>query len=129
MAKELTYRGKTLEELQNMGEADLKNILLARSRRILKRGLSDQQKKLLVKVKESKNKIKPIKTHCRDMIILPEMVGQLFNVYSGQNFEPINPTVEMGGRYLGEFIQTRKEVKHKAPGVGATKSTKHASMK
>jgi small subunit ribosomal protein S19 len=129
MAKELTYRGKTLEELQNMGEADLKNILLARSRRILKRGLSDQQKKLLVKVKESKNKIKPIKTHCRDMIILPEMVGQLFNVYSGQNFEPINPTVEMVGRYLGEFIQTRKEVKHKAPGVGATKSTKHASMK
>lgn len=129
MAKELTYRGKKLEELKEMGESELAKFLPARARRVLKRGLSDPQKKLRLKVKESKNPNKPIKTHCRDMIILPDMVGQLFNIHSGQAFVAFNPTVEMLGRYLGEFVNTRKEVKHKAPGVGATKSTKHASMK
>ncbi|MBT3940737.1 30S ribosomal protein S19 [Candidatus Woesearchaeota archaeon] len=129
MVKEILFHGKKLEELQQMGYSELANILSARARRALNRGFTDQQKKLLVKIKESKNKTKPIKTHCRDMIIVPEMVGQLLQVYSGNSFVPFTPTVEMVGRYLGEFVVTRREVKHKAPGVGATRSTKHASMK
>ena len=130
MAKELLYRGKKLEELKEMGHNQLADFLNARARRVLKRGLTEQQKKLLDLVKSAeKGRSKPIKTHCRDMIIVPEMVGQLLQVYSGNSFVPFTPTVEMVGRYLGEFVVTRREVKHKAPGVGATRSTKHASMK
>jgi len=130
MAKEILYRGKKLEELQQVQYSELANLLKARARRALLRGLTEQQKKLLVKVKATQlGKGKPIKTHCRDMIILPEMVGHMFHVYSGQKFTPIVPTIEMIGRYLGEFVQTRKEVSHKAPGVGATRGTKHASVK
>ena len=130
MIKEILYRGKKLEELKDMGYSQLANHLKARARRVLKRGLTDQQKKLLERVKAAEaGKSKPIKTHCRDMIIVPEMVGQLLQVYSGNSFVPFTPTVEMVGRYLGEFVVTRREVKHKAPGVGATRSTKHASMK
>ena len=130
MAKEILYRSKTLEELKQMGHAQLADLLKTRARRTLKRGLTEQQKKLLAKVNAAQSgKGKPIKTHCRDMIVLPEMVGHLFHIYSGQKFEAVSVTIEMIGRYLGEFVQTRKEVKHKAPGVGATKSTKHISVK
>ncbi len=128
MAKELLYRGKNLEELQEKGYTELAEYFGTRARRSLKRGLSEPQKKLLAKAKSAKGD-KPIKTHCRDMVILPEMVGHMFQVYSGQKFEPVTVTVEMLGRYLGEFIKTRKEVTHKAPGVGATRGTKHASVK
>ena len=130
MAREIKYRGKNLEELQQMGYAELAKLLKARARRALLRGLTEPQKNLLVKVKATQPaKGKPIKTHCRDMIILPDMVGHMFNVYSGQRFTPVTPTIEMIGRYLGEFVQTRKEVSHKAPGVGATRGTKHISVK
>jgi|APSaa5957512622_1039677.scaffolds.fasta_scaffold08565_8 small subunit ribosomal protein S19 len=130
MIKEILYRGKKLEELKDMGYSQLANHLKARARRVLKRGLNDQQKKLLEQVKSAeKGRSKPIKTHCRDMIVLPEMVGHTFHIYSGQKFNPVEINVEMLGRYLGEFVLTRKEVSHKAPGVGATKGTKHASVK
>jgi small subunit ribosomal protein S19 len=126
MAKEVTYRGKNIEELRAMGHAELAKFLPARARRTLNRGLTEKQKKLLVK---SAATSKPVKTHCRDMIILPEMVDKSFMIYSGQKYTQININVEMIGRYLGEFVQTRKEVTHKAPGVGATKGTRSASMK
>jgi small subunit ribosomal protein S19 len=130
MAKELLYRGKKLEELKEMGHNQLADFLNARARRVLKRGLTEQQKKLLDQVKSAeKGRSKPIKTHCRDMLILPEMVNHTFHIYSGQKFEILLVTIEMVGRYLGEFVRTRKEVQHKAPGVGATKGTKHASVK
>jgi small subunit ribosomal protein S19 len=128
MAKEIKYKGKTVEELQSMGYAELAKFFSARARRTLIRGLNEPNKKLLAKVKAT-TPGKPIKTHCRDMIILPEMAGHMFHVYSGRRFDPIEINLEMMGRYLGEFVRTRQEVTHKAPGVGATRGTKHASMK
>lgn len=130
MAEE-KYKGKTLKELQEMNQNDLMSLLPARIRRSMKRGLTEQQKILLKKIKKYKqasNK-KPIKTHIRDMPIIPEMVGLTIQVHSGKEFKPITLTVEMIGHYLGEFALTRNKTSHSAPGVGATRSSAGAKKK
>ena len=126
MAKEFIYYGKKLEELKQMSIDDVIKLMPARQRRSLKRGLTEQQKKFLAKLKTSK---KPVKTHCRDMIIIPEMVGKLVQVHNGKLFIPVQLTDEMIGHYLGEFALTRQKVKHSAPGIGATKSSAAMSVK
>ncbi|MBU0962710.1 MAG: 30S ribosomal protein S19 [Nanoarchaeota archaeon] len=127
MPKEFIYKGKKLEDMQNMSLIELSKILTARQRRSLKRGLNEVQKNFLLKLKRPSNK--PVKTHCRDLIVLPEMVGKLVQVYNGKIFVPVSLTDEMIGHYLGEFALTRQKVKHSAPGIGATKSSAAASVK
>ncbi|MBD3263087.1 30S ribosomal protein S19 [Candidatus Woesearchaeota archaeon] len=131
MAKEFKYRGKTAKELEEMGLAELAELLPARIRRTIKRGFTEQQKKLLRSIKETKEgkRKKPIKTHCRNMPILPIMFDLTIQIPDGKKFIKVEIRPEMIGHYLGEFVLTRKEVKHKAPGVGATRSTKHISVK
>ena len=130
MAKEILYRSKTLEELKQMGHAQLADLLKTRARRTLKRGLTEQQKKLLAKVNAAQSgKGKPIKTHCRDMIVLPEMVGMKIHIHNGRAFLLTEIQPEMVGHFLGEFALTRSRVKHSAPGIGATRSSAGASVK
>lgn len=131
MAKEFTYKGRTLDEVKKMSFADFMKLVPSRIRRSLERGFTEQQKKLLLKVKKAKDgKLKkPVKTHCRDMVIVPDLVGILIQVYNGKEFVPVNVTVEMLGKYLGEFVMTRKKVEHSAPGIGATKSSAAMSVK
>ena len=124
--KEFTYRGKSLEELKNLSMNEIGLLLPARQRRSLKRGLTDQQKVLLKKIKNNKSNIE---THCRDMIILPEMIGKTIRVHSGKEFVPVILINEMLGHCLGEFALTRKRVAHSAPGIGATKSSAALSVK
>ena len=124
--KEFTYRGKTLEDLKTLSLNEVAVLLPARQRRSLKRGLTEQQKILLKKIKKNENNIE---THCRDMIVLPEMVGKIIKVYSGKEFIPVTIIEEMIGHYLGEFVLTRKKVAHSAPGIGATKSSAALSVK
>ena|SRR3989344_5374925 len=124
--KEFTYRGKTLEELQSMGQKDFIELLPSRQRRSLKRGIPEQHKTFLQNLRESK---KDIKTHCRDMVIMPEMVGRLIKVYNGKEFFIVNIAPQMIGHYLGEFALTRKGVKHSAPGIGATRSSASISVR
>ncbi|MBS3163441.1 30S ribosomal protein S19 [Candidatus Woesearchaeota archaeon] len=126
MAKEFTYHGKRLEELKQMSLDDVIKLMPARQRRTLKHGLSEKQKKFLEKIKTV---IKPAKTHLRDLIVLPEMVGKLIQIHNGKLFVPVSITDEMIGHYLGEFALTRQKVKHSAPGIGATKSSAAASVK
>ncbi len=129
--KELTYRGKSVEELKAMSLADFIKLTPSRARRSFKRGLNEQQKKLLAKVKlfkEGKIK-KPVKTHCRNMIVVPEFLGVTLHIYNGHEFIPVEMTYEMLGRYLGEFTMTRRKVEHSAPGIGATKSSAAMSVK
>ncbi len=131
MAKEFTYRGKTLTELQGMSLNEFANLLPARQRRTINRGFTEVEKNLLKKIrkfKEGKLK-KPIKTHCRDMIILPEMIGLIILVHKGNEFLPVTLSDEMLGHCLGEFALTRKRVQHSAPGIGATKSSAAVSVK
>ncbi|HDG63872.1 MAG: 30S ribosomal protein S19 [Thermococcus sp.] len=129
--KEFKYRGYTFEELINMSLEDLSKLLPSRQRRSLKRGLTPEQKKLLRKVrlaKKGKYK-KPIRTHSRDMIILPEMVGMTIYVHNGKEFVPVQIREEMIGHYIGEFALTRKRVQHGSPGVGATRSSMFVAIK
>lgn len=128
MTTKFTYRGKTIEELKKMDLVELKKLLPARERRSLSRGLTEEQKKLLKKMKKlGKDKI--IRTHARDMIILPEMIGYKFGVHNGKEFLVVEIKPEMIGHRLGEFALTRKRPKHSAPGFGATRSSSHVPLK
>lgn len=129
MAKQFTYRGKSFEEIAKLNHEEFSKLVTARERRHMKRGLTRRQKKLLVEIRTTKNKEKIIRTHDRDMIILPEMVGQKFGIYSGKEYVPVTIVEAMIGHRLGEFSQTRKKVTHSAPGFGATRSSKYVPLK
>ena len=131
MATKFAYRGKTLEELKSMEFKDFIELLPARQRRSLKRGLTDPQKIFMAKIKKYKEtkKNKPIKTHCRDIIVVPEMVGLTISIHRGKEFVPVLIIEKMIGHYLGELALTRKLVAHSAPGIGATKSSSAVSVK
>lgn len=136
MARKIfNYKGFTLEELQDMTLDELIKILPARQRRSLKRGFLPRQQIVIDKFrklkKEDKKGGKPlvIKTHCRDMIVLPEMVGTTFGIYNGKDFTEVEFTPEMIGCYFGEFSPTRQKVQHGDPGMGATRSSMFVPLK
>lgn len=124
--KEFTFRGKTVDDVKKLSLNELAQLLTSRQRRTLKRGFTEQQKTLLKKLKNSE---KNIETHCRDMIILPEMIGMTIKVHQGKEFTPLTIVSDMIGHYLGEFVLTRKRVAHSAPGIGATRSSASLSVK
>ncbi|MDP3765097.1 MAG: 30S ribosomal protein S19 [Nanoarchaeota archaeon] len=124
--KEFTLKGKTTDELKKLTLNELAQLLTARQRRTLKRGFTEQQKILLKKLKFNE---KNIETHCRDMIIIPEMIGKTIKVHQGKEFVPIVIGQDMIGHTLGEFVLTRKKVAHSAPGIGATRSSASLSVK
>lgn len=124
--KEFTFKGKAVEELKKMSLNELAQLLTSRQRRTIKRGFTEQQKILLKKIRANK---KNLKTHCRDMIILPEMIGTTIKVYQGKEFVPVMIEQDMIGHCLGEFVLTRKKVAHSAPGIGATRSSASLSVK
>jgi small subunit ribosomal protein S19 len=133
MAKEFRFRGYTLEELKQMSIQEFAKLLNARERRALRRGLTEAQRKLLEDIKKNPDKFH--KTHCRDMIILPQMVGAKIGVFkggkAGEESAWVSLTIkpEMIGHRLGEFAIPVKRVKHSAPGIGASKGTKHYAVK
>jgi small subunit ribosomal protein S19 len=127
--KKFSYRGKTLEELQEMNLEEFSKLLTARERRALKHGLTKQEKKLLENVRRFRGKDKLIRTHARDMIVLPEMVGAKIGVHNGKEFRMVIIDAAMVGHRLGEFALTRQRVKHSAPGLGATRSSKFVPLK
>jgi len=131
MAKQFAYRGYSLEELTNLSISEFISLLPARQRRSLRRGFTPQQRILLTKIREAKkkNRKKPIKTHVRDLVILPEMVGLTIHVYNGRNFVPVEITPEKIGHYLGEFAITNKPVNHGTPGIGASRSSMYVPLK
>ena len=129
---EFTYRGHTLEELQAMELDEVAELLPARTRRSIERGLSVEKRKLLEEAREKgeeETANAPIRTHLRDMPILPEFVGLTFEVYNGQSFERVRVEPEMIGHYLGEFQLTRTSVEHGQAGIGATRSSKFVPLK
>jgi small subunit ribosomal protein S19 len=134
MPKVYSFRGHNLEELKKMSITEFAKLLTSRERRTLKRGLSKEHKKLLEKIRKNPEKFH--RTHLRDMIILPEMVGTKIGVYIGGTVKgqegkwaTVIITPEMIGHRLGEFAITTKRVKHSAPGVGATRGSKHIAVK
>ena len=126
MAKKIfTYRGKKIDELKTLSMKELAELFPSRQRRKMKRGLSDNEKNLLDKLKKKDG----VKTHLRDMIVLPEMIGKTIKIHSGKEYIPIVIQEEMISYYLGELVQTRKRVGHSGPGVGATRSSSGATKR
>jgi len=126
MAKIFTFKGKTIEELQKMSLEDFSKLLPSRQRRALLRGFSDEEKKFLERLRKSS---KPVRTHLRETVIIPEMVFKKVLVHNGNNWLGVDIKPEMVGHRLGEFALTRKKVLHSAPGVGATKASKFMPLK
>jgi small subunit ribosomal protein S19 len=110
------------------------NLLPSRQRRSLQRGLTPEQRILLEKMREAqevrkKGKDVTIKTHVRDLVILPEMVGVKILVHNGKEFLPVAIRPEMIGHCLGEFAITNKPVRHGTPGIGASRSSMYVPLK
>ncbi|WP_225334791.1 30S ribosomal protein S19 [Halomicrobium urmianum] len=129
---DFTYRGHTLDELQEMSVEEVAELLPARMRRSIERGLSEEKQKLLEDAREAdpeETANDPIRTHLRDMPIVPEMVDLTFAVHNGQSFERVRVEPEMIGHYLGEFQLTRTSVEHGQAGIGATRSSKFVPLK
>ena len=131
MPKEFRYRGKSLEELNSMSTEALLELLPSRARRSLNRGVSEEKRKLLEDARAMKDgKARGgIKTHARDMIVLPTMVGLTISVHNGREFVPLEVKPEMIGRYLGEYVITNKKVVHGTPGIGASRSSLYVPLK
>ncbi len=131
MPKEFRYRGKSMDELSSMSTEALLELLPSRARRSLNRGVSEEKRKLLEDARAAKDgKLEgQIKTHARDMIILPTMVGLTIGVHNGREFVPLEVKPEMVGRYLGEYVITNKKVVHGTPGIGASRSSLYVPLK
>ena len=134
MPREFTYRSHNVDELQSMSMDEFIRLLPSRQRRSLQRGLTLEQRVLLEKIRRAKKVLKEggkaaIKTHARDMVILPEMVGVTTLVHNGKEFTAVEITPEMIGHYLGEFAITNKPVKHGSPGIGASRSSMYVPLR
>ena len=130
--RKFTYRGVDLDQLLDMSYEQLMQLYSERQR--LSRGLRRKQhslKRLRKAKKDAPPMEKPevVKTHLRNMIILPEMVGSMVGVYNGKTFNQVEIKPEMIGHYLGEFSITYKPVKHGRPGIGATHSSRFIPLK
>ena len=129
MVKEFNYRGHSLQELQAMSLDSLLAVFPARQRRSLSRGITDEKRKLIEEIKNVNNLKNPIKTHLRDLIILPYMVGVTIHVHNGKDFTPFEIKQEMISHYLGEYVMTNKRVVHGTPGVGSSRSSLYVPLK
>lgn len=133
--KKFSYRGVDLEQLLDKNIKDLMELFPSRQRRRLSRGIKRKPMALMAKLQKAKKEAPPlekpevVKTHLRDMIILPEMVGSVVGVYQGKTFNQVEIKPEMIGHYLGEFSVTYKPVKHGRPGIGATHSSRFIPLK
>ena len=119
------YKGKTLEELNAMSHEEVARILPSRQRRKIRRGFSEEEKHLLEKLKAKGT----AKTHLRDMIVLPEMIGKTIKIHNGQKYQEVLIQEESIGCYLGELVLTRKRLTHGSAGVGATRSSASVSVR
>nr|AJS12442.1 30S ribosomal protein S19 [uncultured archaeon] len=117
--KEFTYRGLDAEQLKKLSLKEFMTLIPSRERRSLKRGLSHEQESLLRKLEGRDG----VKTHCRDLVILPQMIGKKILVHNGKEYVDVIVTEEHIGKRLGEFSYTTKRVNHNAAGVGATKGS------
>jgi len=126
MAKEFKWQGLTEEQVKNLELKEFIKLLPTSQRRSLKRGFTEQQKKFIKKIEKGE---KNIKTSCRNLVIIPQMLGLLIKIHNGKDFIPVSITPDMIGHYLGEFVLTRKVITHSAAGVGATRSSKAVSAR
>ncbi|PHT38835.1 40S ribosomal protein S15 [Capsicum baccatum] len=149
--KKFSYRGVDLDALLDMSTDELVKLFNARPRRRFQRGLKRKPMALIKKLRKAiflfhlyklreaifmqkreappGEKPEPVKTHLRNMIIVPEMIGSIIGIYNGKTFNQIEVKPEMIGHYLAEFSISYKPVKHGRPGIGATHSSRFIPLK
>ena len=126
--KDFTFRGKQIEELEKMSIEEFSKLCTSRARRTIKR-TNAEMKKLLKNVKKASDALKagkfpkPVRTHNRDMIVVPEMLGVTMAVHNGKEFISVEIREKMLGHFLGEYVLTRKKLTHGKAGIGATRSS------
>lgn len=126
--KEFLYRGFTMEELLAMPFDEILGLIPSRSRRTYLRGLNYEQQVLFDNLRAAQPG-EVVRTHRRDLPIIPEFVGKTVSVYNGKEFKEFEIKPEMIGCFIGEFVLTRKAPQHSGPGVGATRSSKFMPLK
>jgi small subunit ribosomal protein S19 len=124
--EEFTYRGYKIDELKAMGLSELLPLMPARARRKINRGLNRSEETLLAKIRGGDEKVR---THVRDMIVMPEMIGKTIEIYNGKEFLKVEFQPESVFHYLGEFALTRHRVTHGSAGIGATRGSKYVPLK
>ena len=126
--KEIRYKGKTLEELKALETREFAKYVGSRERRTILRQFREIENFVNRANKKMANK-KLIKTHQRDLVMVPKMLGMKIQIYNGRNFISIEVIEDMLGHRFGEFAPTRGRVKHGSAGVGATKGTRAQAKK
>jgi len=133
--RKFTYRGVDLDQLLDMNNEGLMELFTCRIRRKFSRGMKRKPMALIKKLRKKKKAApvneKPdiVKTHLRNMVVVPEMTGSIVGVYNGKVFTQVEIKPEMIGHYLGEFSISYKPVKHGRPGIGATHSSRFIPLK
>ncbi|KAK2648519.1 hypothetical protein Ddye_016008 [Dipteronia dyeriana] len=133
--KKFSFRGVDLDALLDMSTDELVKLFPARARRRFQRGLKRKPMALIKKLRKAKReappgeKPEPVRTHLRNMIIVPEMIGSIIGVYNGKTFNQVEIKPEMISHYLAEFSISYKPVKHGRPGIGATHSSRFIPLK
>lgn len=129
MPKDFMYRGRSEEELKNLSMDEFIQMLPSRMRRSLRRGITDEQRKVIEKIRAYQKGDKPVKTHSRNLIILPEMIGKTVHVFNGQAFIQVEMDIKKLGHFLGEYAITNQPVRHGRPGIGASRSSMYIPLK
>ena len=122
-SREQIYRGKSIEELKQMDIRESAKFIPSRSRRSVLRNF-DTIQKFIKRCEKKLQKGKKIKTHQRDIIIVPRLIGLKIGIYNGKTFQEVEIIPEMIGHRLGEFALSRGKVSHGSAGIGATKSSR-----
>lgn len=135
VVREFKFKGYLPEQLQALPIESLLPLLNSRQRRSLDKRvgkfMTDEKRKLREEIKQNRDgkSNDEIKTHLRDMIILPDMIGVIIKVHNGKEFVPVSIRPEMVGHYVGEYSITNKRVQHGAPGVGSSRSSLYVPLK
>jgi len=133
--RKFSFRGVDLDQLLDLSSEQLMELVHARARRRFTRGLKMKPLALMKKLRKAKKEALPmekpavVKTHLRNMIVLPDMIGSVVGVHNGKDFNQVEIKPEMIGHYLGEFSMTYKPVRHGRPGIGATHSSRFIPLK
>merc|ERR1711937_448417 len=120
--KKYSFRGIDLDKLLDLSNQELMELFRARQRRKFSRGIKRKPIALLKKLRKAKRetaygeKPEPVKTHLRNMVIMPEMIGSVAAVYNGKQFINVEIKPEMVGHYLAEFSITYKPIRHGGKG-------------
>src|SRR5574344_1268588 len=111
VGKVKAFRGKQIEDLKNLDVREFAALLTSRERRTVLRSFHLIEK-FLEKSKKDVAKNKMPKTQCRELPIVPVMIGWTIGVHNGKEYVQVKIIEEMLGHRLGEFALTRKVTKH-----------------